>query len=107
MTLFQAVLMLAAFLCSLVAGLLFAFAAVVMPGIRRLGTRPLAMTQDILPSSLRHNVHRHHLHHHHHQDDGMNYKEFSLLIVRSFSGRRTLEELGPGFEDLLRRMETM
>ena len=36
MTSFQAVLMVAAFLCSLVAGLLFAFAAVVMPGLRTL-----------------------------------------------------------------------
>jgi predicted dithiol-disulfide oxidoreductase (DUF899 family) len=36
MTLFQAALLLAAFLCSLVAGFLFAFAAVVMPGIRSL-----------------------------------------------------------------------
>ena len=36
MTVFQAVLMLATFLCSLVAGFLFAFAAVVMPGIRSL-----------------------------------------------------------------------
>jgi uncharacterized membrane protein len=36
MTLFQAVLVLATFLCSLTAGFLFAFAAVVMPGIRRL-----------------------------------------------------------------------
>jgi uncharacterized membrane protein len=36
MTLLRAVLMLAAFLCSLVAGFLFAFAAVVMPGIRNL-----------------------------------------------------------------------
>src|SRR5262245_63093813 len=36
LTLFQALLMAAAFLCSLVAGLLFAFAAVVMPGIRGL-----------------------------------------------------------------------
>ena len=35
-TVFQAVLVLATFLCSLVAGFLFAFAAVVMPGIRRL-----------------------------------------------------------------------
>jgi uncharacterized membrane protein len=35
-TLFDAVLVLAAFLCSLVAGFLFAFAAVVMPGIRNL-----------------------------------------------------------------------
>jgi uncharacterized membrane protein len=33
---FQAVLMVAAFLCSLVAGFLFAFAVVVMPGIRSL-----------------------------------------------------------------------
>jgi uncharacterized membrane protein len=36
MTPFHAVLMVAAFLCSLVAGLLFAFAAVVMPGFRTL-----------------------------------------------------------------------
>jgi uncharacterized membrane protein len=35
-TIFQAVLVLATFLCSLVAGLLFAFAVVVMPGIRSL-----------------------------------------------------------------------
>ena len=36
MTLFQALLMLATFLCSLVAGFLFAFAVVIMPGIRSL-----------------------------------------------------------------------
>ena len=36
MTIFHAVLVLAAFLCALVAGLLFAFAVVVMPGIRSL-----------------------------------------------------------------------
>ena len=35
-TIFHAVLVLATFLCSLVAGLLFAFAVVVMPGIRSL-----------------------------------------------------------------------
>jgi uncharacterized membrane protein len=35
-TMFQSVLILATFLCSLVAGFLFAFAAVVMPGIHRL-----------------------------------------------------------------------
>jgi uncharacterized membrane protein len=35
-TIFHAVLVLATFLCSLVAGFLFAFAAVVMPGIRTL-----------------------------------------------------------------------
>ena len=36
MTLFQAVVMLATFLCALVAGFLLAFAVVVMPGIRSL-----------------------------------------------------------------------
>jgi uncharacterized membrane protein len=36
MTLFEAVLMVATLLCSLVAGFLFAFASVVMPGIRNL-----------------------------------------------------------------------
>jgi uncharacterized membrane protein len=36
MTLFQVTLVLAAFLCSLVAGFLFAFAIVIMPGIRSL-----------------------------------------------------------------------
>jgi uncharacterized membrane protein len=35
-TLFQALLVLATFLCSLVAGFLFAFAVVIMPGIRSL-----------------------------------------------------------------------
>jgi uncharacterized membrane protein len=38
-TIFQVVLVLATFLCSLVAGLLFAFAVVVMPGIRSLDDR--------------------------------------------------------------------
>ncbi|NNC93488.1 MAG: DUF1772 domain-containing protein [Acidimicrobiia bacterium] len=37
MEIFQVTLMAAAFLCSLVAGFLFAFAVVVMPGIRSLG----------------------------------------------------------------------
>jgi uncharacterized membrane protein len=36
MTLLHTVLVLAAFLCSLAAGVLFAFAAVTMPGLRRL-----------------------------------------------------------------------
>ena len=36
MTVFQAALVLATFLCSLIAGFLFAFAVVVMPGIRSL-----------------------------------------------------------------------
>jgi uncharacterized membrane protein len=39
MTAFHAVLLLAAFLCSLAAGLLFAFAIVVMPGIKKLDDR--------------------------------------------------------------------
>jgi uncharacterized membrane protein len=39
LTVFHAVLVLATFLCSFVAGLLFAFAAVVMPGIRSLDNR--------------------------------------------------------------------
>jgi uncharacterized membrane protein len=39
MTLFHVVLMSAALLCSLVAGFLFAFAAVVMPGLRTLDDR--------------------------------------------------------------------
>lgn len=37
MAFFQVALVLATFLCSLVAGFVFAFAVVVMPGIRRLG----------------------------------------------------------------------
>src|SRR6187551_2026856 len=36
LTMFHAVLVVATFLCALVAGLLFAFAVVVMPGLRRL-----------------------------------------------------------------------
>ena len=39
MGIFQIVLILATFLCSLAAGLLFAFAIVVMPGIRSLNDR--------------------------------------------------------------------
>jgi uncharacterized membrane protein len=54
MTAFQAVLILAAFFCSLVAGFLFAFAAVVMPGIRRLddGAFIRAFQAIILPSTM-------------------------------------------------------
>lgn len=39
MTLFQAALILSTFLCSLVAGFLFAYAIVIMPGIRNLDDR--------------------------------------------------------------------
>jgi uncharacterized membrane protein len=41
MGIFRAALILAAFLCSLVAGFLFYFSAVVMPGIRNLNDREL------------------------------------------------------------------
>jgi len=44
MELFQVALILAAFLCSLVAGFLFAFAVVVMPGIRSLNNREFIRT---------------------------------------------------------------
>ena len=39
MTIFQLVLILAAFLCSIVAGFLFAYAVVIMPGIAQLDDR--------------------------------------------------------------------
>jgi uncharacterized membrane protein len=44
MELFKIVLALSTFLCSLVAGFLFAFAVVVMPGIRNLGDREFILT---------------------------------------------------------------
>jgi uncharacterized membrane protein len=43
-TSFQIVLILATLLCSLVAGLLFAFASVVMPGIKQLNDREFIRT---------------------------------------------------------------
>jgi uncharacterized membrane protein len=55
MTLFQAVLMSAAFLCSLVAGLLFAFAAVVMPGIRRLGDGEFIRSFQVMDRVIQNN----------------------------------------------------
>ena len=55
MTLFQAVLMLAAFLCSLVAGLLFAFATVVMPGIRRLGNGDFIRSFQVMDRIIQNN----------------------------------------------------
>lgn len=44
----QAVLVLAAFLCSLVAGFLFAFAVVVMPGIRNLDDREFIKSFQVM-----------------------------------------------------------
>jgi uncharacterized membrane protein len=54
-TVFQAVLMLAAFLCSLVAGFLFAFAAVVMPGIGRLDDRDFIRTFQAIDRVIQNN----------------------------------------------------
>ena len=48
MGLFQLILLLATFLCSLVAGFLFAFAVVVMPGITRLGDREFIQAFQVM-----------------------------------------------------------
>jgi uncharacterized membrane protein len=55
MTIFHAVLVLATFLCSLVAGLLFAFAAVVMPGIRRLDDAGFIRTFKVIDRVIQNN----------------------------------------------------
>jgi uncharacterized membrane protein len=54
-TVFQAVLMLAAFLCSLVAGFLFAFAVVVMPGIGRLDDRDFIRAFQVIDRVIQNN----------------------------------------------------
>jgi uncharacterized membrane protein len=54
-TVFQAVVMLAAFLCSLVAGFLFAFAVVVMPGIGRLNDRDFIRTFQLIDRVIQNN----------------------------------------------------
>jgi len=54
-TVFQAVLMLAAFLCSLVAGFLFAFAVVVMPGIGRLDDRGFIRAFQVIDGVIQNN----------------------------------------------------
>lgn len=48
-------LILAAFLCSLVAGFLFAFAVVVMPGIRRLGDRDFIRAFQVMDGIIQDN----------------------------------------------------
>ena len=55
MTLFQALLLLAAFLCSLVAGLLFTFAIVVMPGIAKLNDRDFVRTFQAIDGVIQNN----------------------------------------------------
>lgn len=55
MTLFQALLLLAAFLCSLVAGLLFTFAIVVMPGIAKLDDRDFVRTFQVIDGVIQNN----------------------------------------------------
>lgn len=55
MTVFQAVLVLAAFLCSLVAGFLFAFAVVVMPGIRALQAGPYLQAFQVIDRVIQNN----------------------------------------------------
>ncbi|MGH9370287.1 MAG: DUF1772 domain-containing protein [Vicinamibacterales bacterium] len=54
-TVFQAVLMLATFLCSLVAGFLFAFVAVVMPGIRSLDDGGFIRAFQVMDRVVQHN----------------------------------------------------
>jgi uncharacterized membrane protein len=54
-TLFQALVMLATFLCSLVAGLLFAFAVVIMPGIRTLDDGSFIRTFQVIDRVIQRN----------------------------------------------------
>ena len=55
MTIFQIALILAAFLCSLTAGLLFAFAVVVMPGIRNLNDREFVRAFQVIDRVIQNN----------------------------------------------------
>lgn len=55
MTLFQALLLLATFLCSLVAGLLFAFAVVIMPGIKSLDDGSFIRAFQVIDRVIQHN----------------------------------------------------
>lgn len=55
MGLFQIVLILAAFLCSLVAGFVFAFAFVVMPGIRSLTDREFIRAFQVMDGIIQNN----------------------------------------------------
>ena len=55
MGIFQIVLILAAFLCSLVAGFVFAFAFVVMPGIRSLNDREFIRAFQVMDRIIQNN----------------------------------------------------
>ena len=55
MGIFQMVLILAAFLCSLVAGFVFAFAFVVMPGIRSLNDREFIRAFQVMDRIIQNN----------------------------------------------------
>ncbi len=55
MGIFQIALILATFLCSLVAGLLFAFALVVMPGIRSLNDREFIRAFQVIDRVIQNN----------------------------------------------------
>ena len=55
MGIFQIALMLATFLCSLVAGFLFAFALVVMPGIRSLNDREFIRAFQVMDRVIQNN----------------------------------------------------
>jgi len=55
MEFFQIVLILSTFLCSLVAGFLFAFAVVVMPGIKNLGDREFILTFQVIDRIIQNN----------------------------------------------------
>ena len=55
MGIFQSALILAAFLCSLVAGFLFAFAVVVMPGIRRLNDKEFIRAFQVMDRVIQNN----------------------------------------------------
>ena len=55
MGIFEIALILATFLCSLVAGLLFAFASVVMPGIRSLNDREFIRAFQVIDGVIQNN----------------------------------------------------
>ncbi|MGB5425029.1 MAG: hypothetical protein WBN03_22880, partial [Desulfobacterales bacterium] len=55
MGIFQAALILATFLCSLVAGFLFAFSVVVMPGIRSLNDREFIRAFQVMDRVIQNN----------------------------------------------------
>jgi len=55
MEFFTIILVLSTFLCSLVAGFLFAFAVVVMPGIRNLGDREFILTFQVIDRIIQNN----------------------------------------------------